>query len=88
MKLQQILNILNASATGNSISFDKEIIPMISDFLTENNIKNSDKLINLILQQPALAQMALPTVFRYFVQKHHINTVSFNNKILLYYVSD
>lgn len=45
---------------------------MYSEYLTENNIENSDKLINLVVQNPQLIQQAIPEIVDYYCRKYNI----------------
>lgn len=82
----ECISIFNEIIRGSpNISLEKHIL-LISEYLTENNIEKSDKLINLIVQQPQLIKIALPKVIDYFCRKYNILILKSNfNKILLYY---
>lgn len=82
----ECISIFNEIIRGSpNISLEKHIL-LISEYLTENNIENSDKLINLIVQQPQLIKIALPKVIDYFCKKYNILILKSNfNKIILYY---
>ena len=80
------IEIFNAMIRGTPVSFQEKLLPMLSEYLTENNIENSDKMIYLIVQQPQLMQIALPKVVDYFCRKYNILILKSNlNKIILYY---
>lgn len=66
------------------VSYDKEIIPLVSDYLTEIKYENSSKIINLILQQPDLLQLALPKIIDYYCRKFNIFQL-IDKKVILYY---
>lgn len=85
MKKSDCIKIFNASIRGTPVSFNKELIPLISDYLTEIKYEKSDKLISLIISNPDLVQSALPKVIDYFCRKYQIFRLMFNNKIILYY---
>lgn len=87
MKINDYVEIFNAMIRGTPVSFTEKLIPLYSDYLTENNIENSDKLINLIVQNPDLIQVALPKIVEYYINKYSICSISYNNKIILYYAS-
>lgn len=80
----ECIAILNSMNNEIAISFDR-IISFISDYLTEIKYENSDKIINLIVQNPNLAQYAIPKVSDYFIRKYGILSLWFNNKIIMYY---
>lgn len=89
MTKNDCIDVFNAMIRGTPISFNEKILPMISDYLTENNIENSDKMINLIVQNPNLAQQIMPKVVNYFSDKYTILSIVINNnnfsKTILYY---
>jgi hypothetical protein len=79
---------------GTPISFQEKLLPLYSEYLTENNFENSDKLINLIVQNPKLIQQAIPEIVEYYCRKYNILSLNlkpdsndlFNNlKTILYY---
>lgn len=57
---------------GTPVSFNKEVFPLITEYLTENNVENSDKIINLLVQKPDLVKNIFPEVVRYFCIKFNI----------------
>lgn len=93
MKKENYIEIFNAMIRGTPVSFNEKILPMYSEYLTENNVENSDELINLIVQNPQLIQQAIPTIVEYYCRKYNILTLKksvnnslFNNlKTILYY---
>jgi hypothetical protein len=85
MTKDEIMEILNANIRGTPVSIDKLII-LISDYLTEINYENADKIIYLIQQNPQLIEMAYPKIVEYFTKKYNILSLIYNNKILYYYV--
>ena len=67
---------------------------MYSEYLTENNFENSDKLVNLVVQNPQLIQQAIPNIVEYYCRKYNIlslrerldlNSLFNNFKTILYY---
>ena len=94
MTKNDCIKIFNAMIRGTPVSFTEELIPLYSDYLTENNFENSDKLINLIMQKPQLIQQAIPYIVEYYCRKYNIfslskrqdlHSLNNNNKIILYY---
>ena len=87
------IEIFNAMIRGTPVSFQDKLLPMVSEFLTENNIENSDKMINLIVQNPQLIQNTLPELVDYYCRKFNIlslkqqvnNSLLNNFKTILYY---
>ena len=66
------IDIFNAMIRGTPVSFKDKLLPMVSEYLTENNIENSDKMINLIVQNPQLIQQTVPKVVEYYCRKFNI----------------
>lgn len=89
------INIFNAMIRGTPVSFQDKLLPLYSEYLTENNFENSDKLVNLVVQNPQLIQQAIPNIVEYYCRKYDILSLRekldlnslFNNnfKTILYY---
>ena len=88
------ITLFNNMIRGTPVSFDKIIFPIISDYLTEINYENSSKMINLIRQNPQLAQQIIPELVEYYCNKHtilrlqekpNLNSINVNFKTILYY---
>ena len=75
MTKNDCLEVFNAMIRGTPVSFQEKLLPMISEYLTENNIENSEKLINLIVQNPQLAQNQIPNMVDYYCRKYNIYSV-------------
>lgn len=85
MNKEDCKEVFNAMITGNPVSFQEKLLPLYSEYLTENNIENSDKLINLVVNNPQLIQNYIPEMIDYYCRKYNICSISLNNKILMYY---
>lgn len=87
MKKGDCIRIFNAMIRGTPVSFKKDLIPAISDYLTENNIKDSDKVISSMINNPDLIQMSFPKVVDYYCRKYNILSIKLknNNQTILYY---
>ena len=72
MSKSECIKVFNAMIRGTPLSFQKNLLPMYSEYLTENNIENSDKLINLVVQNPQLIQQAFPKIVDYYCRKYNI----------------
>lgn len=89
------INIFNAMIRGTPVSFQDKLLPLYSEYLTENNFENSDKLVNLVVQNPQLIQQTIPNIVEYYCRKYNILSLRerldlnslFNNnfKTILYY---
>ena len=90
---KKCIEIFNAMIRGTPVPYKEELLPLISEYLTENNIENSEKIISLIIQNPQLAQNTLPKIVEYYSKKFCIlsikqpNSKEFINnfKTILYY---
>lgn len=89
------ISVFNAMIRGTLVSFQEKLLPIYSEYLTENNFENSDKLVNLVVQNPQLIQQAIPNIVEYYCRKYNILSLRerldlnslFNNnfKTILYY---
>ena len=84
------IDIFNKMIHGIPVSFQEKLLPMYSEYLTENNIENSEKLINLVVQNPQLIQQFIPEIVDYYSKKYNILSLcqsdKFNNlNPILYY---
>lgn len=77
--------LFNKTISGTPLDFYNELLPMISDYLTEINCEKSKEIISLIVQNPQLASQTIPTIVQYFCRKYDIYYISLNGKILCYY---
>jgi len=85
MTKNDYITLFNNVIRGTPVSWQKEIIPMICEYLTEIKLENYEKVINLIVQNPQLSSNYLIDCTRYYCQKHCILSVLYNNKTILYY---
>ena len=81
----ECINLFNNINNGVPVSFKDIVLPFLSEYLTEINLKDSDKIISLIIQKPNLAKNIIAEAMEYYLRKYCIFSISFNNKILLYY---
>lgn len=86
MTKQECVRIFNSSIRGTPVSFQTEIIPLISEYLIETNVKNPQKLISFLIEHPDFVEYAFPTVRDYYCRKYTIYSVIYNNQIILYYL--
>ena len=85
MNKSDYIRIFNNVIRGEPILFEKEMFPMISEYLTEIKLENKDKICKLILQNPQIANNYLPDCIRYYCNKYCIISIIFKNKTILYY---
>lgn len=69
------IDVFNNMIRGTPVSFTEKLLPIYSEYLTENNIENSEKLINLVVQNPQLIQQSIPTIVEYYCRKFNILSV-------------
>ena len=48
---------------------------MVSEYLSENNVEGSDKMMSLIVQNPQLVQQCFPEIINYYCKKYDILTL-------------
>ena len=90
MTKNDCIDVFNAMIRGTPVSFQNKLLPMYSEYLTENNIENSDKLINLIVQNPGLLQRSIPDMIDFYRKKYNILRIDSKDKFnhfkpILYY---
>lgn len=92
---EDCVSVFNAMIRGTPVSFEKQLLPLYSEYLTENNFEKSDKLINLVVQNPQLIQQVIPNIVEFYCRKYNIlslqekpslNSLNNNFKTILYYV--
>ena len=69
------IDVFNNMIRGTPVSFTEKLLLIYSEYLTENNIENSEKLINLVVQNPQLIQQSIPTIVEYYCRKFNILSV-------------
>ena len=72
MNKNDCIDVFNSMIRGTPISFQEKLLPMYSEYLTENNIENSEKLINLVVQNPQLIQQSIPQIVEHYCRKYNI----------------
>ena len=72
MSKSECIEVFNAMIRGTPVSFQDKLLPLYSEYLTENNFENSDKLVNLVVQNPQLIQQAIPEIVDYYCRKYNI----------------
>ena len=85
MTKTECIEIFNAIINGIPVDFQNKLLPLFSEYLTENNIENPGKMINLVINEPHLLQSFIPKIINYYKNKYTILSIVFNNKTILYY---
>ena len=89
MSKEECMSVFNAMIRGTPVSFTDKLIPLVSDYLTEIKYEKSDKIINLIVQNPQLIKIAIPKIVDYYCRKYNIFILIIDpkglNKTILYY---
>lgn len=85
----ECISIFNAMIRGTPLPFLEKLIPLVFDYLTEIKYEKSDKIINLIIQNPQLMEFTIPTIVDYYCKKYNIFILKLDpkglNKTILYY---
>ena len=81
----ECIELFNKMIRGTPVSFQDKLLPIYSEYLTENNIENPGKMINLVINEPHLLQSFIPKIINYYRNKYTILSIVFNNKTILYY---
>ena len=86
---EKCINVFNNMIRGTPVSFDKEILPLASEYLTKINYEKSGEMINLIVQNPQMVQSIMPDMINYYCKEYDIISVQkqINGiyKTILYY---
>jgi len=82
---QEYIEVFNNLIRGTPISWDKKVLPIIFNYLTETQFENSDKLINLIKQNPQLSNQFLADCIKYYCIKYNIFSLLYKNQTIFYY---
>lgn len=93
MSKSECIFIFNSMIRGTPVSFEKELLPMVSDYLTEIKYEKPEKVINLIVSNPNQLQALFPKIIEYYCRKYCILSIiqlpgpnDLNiNKTILYY---
>ena len=57
MNKKDYIDMFNGIIRGDPVPFKEKVIPMISDYLTEINYENREKMISLIEQNPLMGRI-------------------------------
>lgn len=82
---KECVTIMNSMLKGTPVDFNKQLIPLITEYLDNSNYEKKDDIIRAIAQNPSLATNVIPNVIDFFRKKFNISFLSYNNKILMYY---
>lgn len=62
------------------------ILELLDEYLRDKKIKDVQKYIDGAAKYPIILSNIFPELLDYFTRKYNINSVIYNNKIILYYV--
>lgn len=85
---EKCIKIFNAVANNNSVSFQNDLLPLISDYLTEIKVDKASELISFIINNPSLITFTIPTLEEYYTRKFNIYSIYLsknNSKPFMYY---
>lgn len=83
---QTCIYLFNAIINKQSISFDKELVPFVTEYLTEIKYEKINEIIILLQQRPELISNQLfMTMIDYYCKKHCIFSLLAGKQIILFY---
>ena len=88
MNKNDFADIFNCFLTGTPVDFNNRLIPIILEYLTDIKCENTQKTISLLRNNPPILSNLMGKLIPYFCRKYSINSVLFNNKTLMYYVTN
>lgn len=89
MKKIEIVNLFNSKLREEDFIIDNAIVELAVEYLTDLGYKNPEKFIEYLIQHyPELFVNLYKRMVKHFCVKYSITTLSKNNQILMYYVSD
>lgn len=78
--------LFNAIINKQSISFDKELVPFVTEYLTEIKYEKINEIIILLQQRPELISNQLfMAMIDYYCKKHCIFSLLAGKQIILFY---
>ena len=81
MTKNDLIELFNCMITGTPVSFDKKLLPTISEYLTEINYENFETVKNLIVQNPQLVQKFIPELIEYYCRKYNILSLNLKSDL-------
>lgn len=90
MERDECIKIFNDKIRNVPLSLDKQVIPLVLDYLTEINYEKINEMISLIGQNPQIAGNFFPEMIDYYCKKFNIIKVmkkdKFNNfNLIMFY---
>ena len=84
MNKNEYVELFNNSIRGTPVNIDK-IVEAITEYLEDKEVPDAGKIVQGLIQQPALISNAFEEVKEHMCKKYTICSVIFNGKILMYY---
>lgn len=83
---QTCIYLFNAIINKQTISFDKELVPFVTEYLTEIKYEKINEIIILLQQRPELISNQLfMAMIDYYCKKHCILSLLAGKQIILFY---
>lgn len=83
---QTCIYLFNAIINNQSISFDKELVPFVTEYLTEIKYEKINEIIILLQQRPELISNQLfMAMIDYYCKKYCILSLLAGKQIILFY---
>jgi hypothetical protein len=84
MNREESVKLLNTILNSPNSINAKILTPALLDFLSEKNIKDPDKKVGILLQEPSLLAVVIPKMVDFYRHKYTIMTIMQNNQIIAY----
>lgn len=76
---EKCVKIFNASINNNPISFQNDLLPLVSDYLIkEIKCEKENDLITFIINNPSLITLTIPTLIDHYTKKFNICSIYLN----------
>lgn len=83
---QTCIYLFNAIINKQPVSFDKELVPFVTEYLTEIKYEKINEIIILLQQRPELITNQLfRAMIDYYCKKHYIFSLLAGKQIILFY---
>ena len=83
---QTCIYLFNAIINKQPVSFDKELVPFVTEYLTEIKYEKINEIIILLQQKPELiSSQLISAMIDYYCKKHCIFSLLAGKQIILFY---
>lgn len=84
MNREESVKLLNTILNSPNSIDAKILTPALLDFLSEKDIKDPDKQVGILLQEPSLLAVVMPKMIDFYRYKYTIMAIIQNNQIIAY----